>query len=239
MSVGAFDDYLRQWHDSIPAVGLNKLLEDAGGPEGIAVFCVDVIRGFCTEGPLASERVRQIVAPIRELFVAAHESGVRRFYLPQDSHPEQSLEFADFGRHCVSGTSEAQTVLELAELPFAHLFVTIEKRSIASHIGTDLENRLQRDGTPRVCLAVGDCTDLCLYQLAVYLKLRANAFNHPCRVLVPENCVQTYDLPVAVAEKIGAKPHDGDFLHLVFLYHLWLNGIEIVRRVEFQGRTAE
>ena len=30
---------------------------------------------------------------------------------------------------------------------------------------------------------------------------------------------------------VGAMPHDGDLLHAVFLYHLQLNGVQVVRRL--------
>ena len=51
------------------------------------------------------------------------------------------------------------------------------------------------------------------------------------RVIVPENAVQTYDMPVETASAIGALPHHGDFMHLVFLYHMRLNGVEVVREI--------
>jgi hypothetical protein len=74
-------------------------------------------------------------------------------------------------------------------------------------------------------IVVGDCTDLCTYQLAMYLKLRANAHQLRQRVIVPENTTDTFDIPVLVAEKIGAVPHDGDLLHLIFLYNMMENGV--------------
>jgi hypothetical protein len=76
---------------------------------------------------------------------------------------------------------------------------------------------------------VGDCTDLCVYQLAMYLRLRHNARNVPgVSVIVPANAVDTYDLPAEAAEAVGAMPHPGDFFHQVFLYHMALNGIQVV-----------
>jgi nicotinamidase-related amidase len=81
-------------------------------------------------------------------------------------------------------------------------------------------------------IVVGNCTDICVYQLANFLCARANAFGHDWRVIVPEDCVQTYDLPIATAEAVGATPHDGDLLHKVFLYHMALNGVEVVKGIK-------
>jgi hypothetical protein len=64
------------------------------------------------------------------------------------------------------------------------------------------------------------------------LRLRANARDERLTVVVPADCVQTYDLPVQVATQAGARPHDGDLLHAVFLYHLCLNGMDVVARLE-------
>jgi hypothetical protein len=79
---------------------------------------------------------------------------------------------------------------------------------------------------------VGNCTDLCVYQLAMHLRVRHNARNVPgVSVIVPANAVDTYDLPVETASAIGAMPHPGDFFHQVFLYHMALNGIQVVREL--------
>jgi hypothetical protein len=80
-------------------------------------------------------------------------------------------------------------------------------------------------------IVVGDCTDLCTYQLAMHLRLDANARQIQRRVIVPAEAVDTYDTPVDVARQIGALPHDADLLHAVFLYHMALNGIEVVCRI--------
>ena len=80
-------------------------------------------------------------------------------------------------------------------------------------------------------IVVGDCTDLCTYQLAMHLRLRANAAQLKHRILVPAEAVDTYDLPVETARAIGAVPHAADLLHLIFLYSLMLNGVEVVRSI--------
>jgi hypothetical protein len=67
--------------------------------------------------------------------------------------------------------------------------------------------------------------------MALHLKLYANAYDLKIRVIVPENAVQTFDMPVETANAIGALPHDGDFMHLVFLYQMLLNGVEVVREI--------
>ena len=79
---------------------------------------------------------------------------------------------------------------------------------------------------------MGDCTDLCVYQLAMHLRLRANALDlRDTRVILPVDGVNTFDIPVDVAQEIGAMPHHGDLMHLIFLYSMAQNGIEVVSEV--------
>jgi nicotinamidase-related amidase len=132
--------------------------------------------------------------------------------------------------HCVRGTEEAEMIAELSALPFAEHFTVIEKNSLHPALETEFEPWLEAHRELRTAIVVGDCTDLCVYQLAMHLRLRHDARNVAgVRVIVPANAVDTYDLPVTAAETLGAMPHPGDFFHQVFLYHMALNGIEVVR----------
>lgn len=225
-----FLNYVVEWKEGLQPKPLAEIVNNQ--PENVAVISVDVINGFCYEGALASPRVATIVEPIVTLFQKSYQAGVRNFILTQDTHPEDSVEFESYPPHCIRGTRESETVDKFKELPFFDQFQVLPKQSINSAIGTDLEPWLAAHPQVNTFIAVGDCTDLCTYQLAMHLKLRGNARNEKVRVIVPEDCVDTYDLPVPVATEIGAIPHDGDLLHYIFLYHMRLNGIEVVAKVE-------
>lgn len=226
-----FLDYLEAWQAGLPSLSLDSLLAEAGAPEHIGIFCVDVINGFCHEGPLHSERVRGIIAPIASLFTRAHEAGVRNFVLTHDAHTPGAVEFRDYPPHCIRGTRESEIVPELTELPFASEFVVLPKNSLHSALGTGLDAWL--DAHPEVThrIVVGDCTDLCTYQLAMHLKLRANAEDRPHAILLPADCVDTYDLPVTVARQNHIPAHPADLLHAVFLYNMACNGVRVVRQI--------
>ena len=63
----------------------------------------------------------------------------------------------------------------------------------------------------------------------MHLRLRANALNlRGVRVILPIDGVDTFDIPVDVAQEIGALPHHGDLIHLIFLFNMAQNGIEII-----------
>lgn len=200
-------------------------------PQKTAVISVDVINGFCYEGPLSSPRVQTIIEPIVAVFRKSWELGVRQIVLVQEAHEPEAVEFGQFPPHCVRGTSEAEAVPEFQSLPFFEQMQVIGKNSISAAHNTGLMDWIAAHPQVDTFIVVGDCTDLCTHQLAMYLRLDANARQLDRRVILPEDCVDTYDLPVDVARQIGAVPHDAELLHAVFLYHMMLNGVEVVRRL--------
>jgi len=221
-----FLTYVAEWTASLPALPLTSVVE--GRPDRAAVMCVDMTNGFCYAGALASPRVAALVAPIVSLFKRAHELGMRHLILINDTHEPGALEFNSYPPHCLRGSAESEPVPEFKALPFFDEFVIIPKNTIDCSLGTALDPWL--DGHPEVdrFIVVGDCTDICIYQLAMHLRLRANSLGRPARVIVPVDSVDTYDLPVPAARSSGAVPHAGDLLHRMFLYHMRLNGIEVI-----------
>lgn len=225
-----FIRWMLEWKASRRPLSIAELVAD--GADKTAIVSVDVIKGFCTVGPLASPRVNNIVAPITDLFRLAWEHGVRDIALPQDTHPADAVEFMSYAPHCVRGTEEAETVDEFRELPFFDQITVIEKNSINAGLSEPFREWVAQRGHIRNWIIVGDCTDLCTYQLAMHIRLSANQNQTAgVRVILPINAVDTYDLPVSVADEIGAVPHDAEFLHVVFLYHMMLNGVEVVTEI--------
>ena len=218
------------WERDLPTILWNDLHTEAQQGR-VALISVDMINGFCHEGVLSSSRVRDIIPAVVAAFKDAYDIGVREFVLAQDCHKPDSVEFADFPPHCQSGTSEASTIPELADLPFANLYQVVLKNSLNAFHGSGLGKWLETHNHYSAIVIVGDCTDLCVHQMALHLKLYVNEYNLKMRVIVPENAVQTYDMSVETANAIGALPHDGDFMHLVFLYHMRLNGVEVVKEI--------
>ena len=225
----AFLEYLEEWSRTLPVF---RLREEIQQPERAAVFSADMVVGFCSQGSLASPRVAGIIPAVVELFQLAHDLGVRHFILAQDTHNEEAPEFRSFPAHCIRGTEESKSIPELQALPFSHEFTIMEKNSLDSAIGTELDRWLEARPELRDLIVVGNCTDLCTYSLAMHLRLRANAYGlAEQRVVLPANAVATFDLSIEAAEEVGALAHPGDLFHQLFLYHMALNGIQVVREI--------
>lgn len=221
----AYLTWLATWEAALPAKALRDVVAD---PTRTAVISVDVINGFCHTGPLSSKRVAGIIEPITRLMTAAYDLGVRQFVLTQDTHEPEAVEFAQYPPHCVRGTDESEAVPEFKSLPFYGLMQRFPKNSISSTIGTGFAGWLEAHPDLDTFIVVGDCTDLCTHQLAMGLRLRANAAQRHDRVIVPVDCVDTFDTPVAVATGLGIQPHPADLLHRVFLHNMASNGVDVV-----------
>jgi nicotinamidase-related amidase len=224
-----FLSYLEEWYNALAPLALDEII--AGAPERVALISIDVINGFCKNGPLASDRVGRLAQPVADLFGRAHELGVRAMALTQDTHDPNTPEFLAYPPHCLRGTDESEAVEELKALPFYADIAIFPKNSINSHLNTGLGAWLRDRPQLDRFVVVGDCTDLCTYQAAMQLRLEANAANLTRRVIVPADAVDTFDTPVAVARELGIKAHDADLHHALFLHHMASNGVEVVRNL--------
>lgn len=220
--------FVRHWLETLMESNLDAVAPD---PSTVAIFSADMINGFLHGGPLASDRVKALAGPVATLFQAAWDHGVRHFVLCQDTHDPDTPEFEAYPAHCIRDSPESETVPELVTLPFADAFTIVEKNSLSPSIATTFDTWLDTHRQVTTAIVVGDCTDLCTYQLAMHLRMRANALNiEGYSVIVPMNAVDTFDIPHTAAEATS-NAHPADFFHEVFLYHMAQNGIAVVTSI--------
>lgn len=220
--------FIQRWLDTLPDVSIDEIAPD---PKRTGIFCTDMINAFLREGALASPRVNQLTEPVVNLVETAWNHGVRSFVFTQDTHAEDNPEFQAYPPHAIAGTSESDMIPELARLPFADSFTIIEKDSLNPAIDTKFDAWWDSHRDLQTAIVAGNCTDLCVYQLAMHLRIRANALGlQEFAVIVPANAVDTFDIPERDDLSPGAA-HPGDFLHTVFLYHMASNGIRVVRSI--------
>ena len=223
-----FFSYLDQWLVDLPVLPADDIFQQ---PEKTAILSVDMINGFCKSGNLSSPRVAAIIPAVVGLLQKGWDAGLRQIALVHDCHTPNAVEFGAFAEHAVCGSEESEAVDEIKALNFYDQMTIIPKNSVDPSLNSNLDAWLDERPDVNTYIAIGDCTDLCTYMLASHLRGKANAYDRNWRVIVPEDCAATYDLPVAVAKEIGTMPHPGDLLHKIFLYHMALNGIEVVKTI--------
>lgn len=235
-----FLNYMEEQIAALPCESVSELVKRAEGTDRLYLVFVDILKGFCQEGPLSSKRVAEMIQPVRQLAQALVDKGLsgENLVFLQDDHSSDAVEFSSFPPHCVKGTSEAETVEALK--PFRNMSgVQVFRKNATNALFSRnekgvrffefLENRFQEG--PSTFVITGDCTDLCIYQNAMGIRLLANELNADVRVVVSAEHTRTYDTPVEVAKKLEIPAHDGDLMDLVFLYHMKLNGIEVVKTI--------
>ena len=200
---------------SSPVINLSSL-----DIEKTKLCIVDVINGFIKCGPLSDESISQIIPEINLLSKVASEKGMEiiSFY---DNHDENSPEFESFPPHCLEGTEEASVVDELGWLEAYERYKCLPKKSTNAFFENDIKALTSDDGKTDTFIVVGDCTDICVLQFALALKVNANANGKRVRVIVPVDCVDTYNAPM----------HNKNLMNLMSLRIMKNSGIEIVRKI--------
>ncbi|WP_434655527.1 cysteine hydrolase family protein [Thermoanaerobacterium thermosaccharolyticum] len=233
-----FLNYLFDFYSNLDDMKLSTVINDSGNADNVSLIVVDMINGFCKSGALSSPRIGGIIESIKNLINASYRMGIKNVVFINDAHIENAAEFADYPQHCVKGTDESSIVEELLEIIKGQPQI-YEKNSLNVFFGGEFDDgnsflkkivSMLKEGKSTFII-VGNCTDLCVYQTAVSIKMIANANNLNVNIVIPENCVETYDISVKTAERLKIIPHDGDMIHTMFLYHMKLNGINIVKEL--------
>lgn len=187
-------------------------------PEKTALVVVDMVKGFVSEGLLKSPRVEALTPEIRDIMLNCKNLGIQIIAFA-DCHAENSPEFDVYGPHCQVGTSESEVVPELQAVGGYHL---ITKNSSNGFLEPKFQDWLKSNPQVTDFVVVGDCTDICILQFCLTLKAYFNMLNLKSRVIVPINAVDTFDFDL----------HHGDLTHVMALYNLAQNGIEIIEGFE-------
>ncbi len=194
--------------------GLREVAMDVLEPGKTALVVVDMINGFAREGMLKSARVEGIIAGIEAIAKACDKLGIQRLAFA-DSHTDASPEFSSYPPHCLKGTSEEELVDELKDLGG---WTLIPKNSTNGFLEPAFQEWLAKNEAIDTFIVTGDCTDICIQQFAITLKTWFNRKDRKSRIIVPIDAVDTYDLGL----------HSGDLMHVMALYNMIGNGVEVV-----------
>lgn len=171
--------------EALPRMSMSEI------PAGdTALVIVDAVNGFIREGAMSSPRIECIVPNIVILMkkCKARDIPIAAF---ADCHGEDCAEFASFPPHCIKGTSESELVDEIKAEGGYRL---IEKNSTNGFHEKAFRDWLEAGGVSRF-IVTGDCTDICVLQFCLSLKTYFTRNDLPSEIIIPLNCVETYDAP--------------------------------------------
>lgn len=199
--------------NALPALSLKEVAR-----EKTVLVIVDMINGFAREGLLQSPRVDAIVPAIVELSAACDAHGIEKLAFA-DHHTMASPEFSAYPPHCLIGTRESEIIDEIKQVGGYRL---IPKNSTNGFQEEAFAGWLEDHPEVTQYIVVGDCTDICIRQFAVSLKTWFNRQDRKSRIIVPMEAVDTYDLGL----------HQGDLVHIMALFGMMGDGIEVVKNIK-------
>lgn len=195
--------------DNLPIMNLSDL-----NLSNTDLFIVDINNGFAKGGALYSPRIENLINPIVN-FVKSVSKDIKSIVAFTDYHTKESIELLSYPTHCIENTIECEIVDELKSIDNIKI---VKKNSTNGFFAL---NNLTFDNTDNIII-IGDCTDICIYQLAITLKSYFNQNNINKNIIVPINLVDTYNID---------NVHPAELLNIVFLNSMIQNGIEVVKEI--------
>lgn len=182
-------------------------------------ICVDMVNGFVKFGSMSSSEVLAINEDIANFSKKCKEFGIKNFALC-DSHPENCIEFLTYPVHCLRNTDESKLTDEINTAADFRIF---PKLSVNGWLEEDFQKEIINSDADTFIIT-GDCTDMCVMQLALSLKSGLNRINQKNRIIIPSDLVATCTLP----------EHEPELAEIMALYIMKTNGIEIIKNIDFQ-----
>lgn len=155
-------------------------------PENFACVVVDMVNGFVKAGAMADPAIMGITPAIVRVLERTDES--RRIFFA-DTHEKDCIEFAAFPPHCVRGTEESEIIDKLK--PYVTAGIIPKNSTNGFHAIKDLSVFSGVDSV----VVTGCCTDICVLQFALTLKTWFNENDLKKDVIIPRDCVDTYNAP--------------------------------------------
>lgn len=192
-------------------------LNDFNCSETILII-VDMINGFAKEGALSSPRIEKLINPIENLQRRFKENGIKIVAI-RDAHNKNSLEFKAYPNHCIDGTYESEVVDEIKKNGIDTIF---KKNSTNGFTSKEFNDFIETNKNKfKNYIIIGDCTDICIMQLALTLKAYFNEYDMDNRVIVPMKYADTFEFGV----------HNGELLNSMAFYMMKSSGVEVVEDI--------
>ena len=184
------------------------------------LIIVDMINGFVKEGVLADSNISGIIPEIESLALEYLEKGDKVIAF-KDCHYENSPELNTFPPHCMSGSEEVELVDELKR--HEDKFIVFEKNSTSGLFVPEFFYYIQGMKNLTELVITGCCTDICILNLAIPLKNFFNQVNRNVEIIVPENAVDTYNIP---------EVHEKDEWNDMAFRFMKQTGVQVVKKLE-------
>lgn len=188
-------------------------LKDLDKDKTVIIF-VDMVHGFVDEGILQSDRALTIKDRVKALDEAS--TGFHKVFFV-DQHDEDAAEFNHYGKHCVEGSKES-ILIDDYDINGEYSSI-INKNSVNGFVAPGFTKWLEEHPFVNSFIVVGLVTDICVMNFALTLKSYFNQKNIVSNIIIPTNCVETFDYEETA--------HNAALMNAFALYNMQMNGIEL------------
>ena len=168
-------------------------MKDLSKIERFAVV-VDMVNGFMKFGAMHDESITKIIpAQIELLDKMQNETDI--IAIVKDTHNEGCMEFKAYPEHCVKGSGEENLVDELSKFENENSLVYEKNSTDITKVSKFLED-IKKMTNLKEIIVIGCCTDICILNAAISIRTFLNQEDINAEVIVPKDCVETYDAPI-------------------------------------------
>lgn len=188
--------------------------------ENPLLIVVDMINGFINQGSMSDSYIKNIIGEIKQLLDFKIDP-----YFIRDVHKADAIEFKSFPSHCLYDDIESEIVDELTQYNTKYptvyknctnAFLASNNESTNNNFNLDIINKYD------TIIITGCCSDICVMQLALSLKTYFNQYNIDKRIIIPVNCIETYDIK---------DIHDAFLYNEMSINLMQQAGIDIVKEI--------
>lgn len=185
-----------------------------------ALFIVDMNNGFAKRGPLSSERIEALIPNICRSIEAFKDKNDRIIAFT-DAHSKEDLEFEIFPEHCLCGHWESELVSEFDK--YKDNIKVIEKSTTNAFMEEEVKlliDKLIYENIKNFVIC-GCITEICIAQFATTLKTYINKIQKDINIIIPLNCIDTFEGP----------NHNADDINYYSIQIMASNGIKFVESI--------
>ena len=155
---------------------------------------VDMINGFVKYGAMHDKSIAKIIPNQIELLHQFHGEN-DLIAIVKDTHEKECMEFKTYPEHCVRGSGEENLVDELSAFENENALVYEKNSTDVTNVPQFFEDIKNMPNLKEI-VVIGCCTDICVLNAAISMRTYFNQENMDIDILIPKDCVETYDAPV-------------------------------------------
>lgn len=157
------------------------------------VLVVDMVNGFVKYGAMHDKSIANVI-PQQIALLEKMQGENSIIAIVKDTHEKDCMEFKTYPEHCVKGSGEENLVDELSMFENEDALVYEKNSTDVTNVPAFFQD-IKKMPNLKEIVVLGCCTDICVLNAAISMRTYFNQENRNIEIIMPKNCVETYDAP--------------------------------------------